>query len=323
MRFIIVGAGAIGGSIGGLLARHDGNEVVLVARGEHGLAIAEHGLRVETPGESFTVRPTVVAAIAQLAYRAGDVVMIAVKSQDANTALLELAAVMPIDTPVVCLTNGVYVESVALRHFVRVYGVCVHSPASFMRPGVVQAWGTGSAGALEVGCYPDGVDEIAGQLAVSLGHAGFVSHARSDVMRWKRDKLLSNLGNAVQALCGDGEVQREINQRARAEGIACFVAAGLARLSDDERAAQRSAYGVGTIGGVSRSGGSTWQSLARGRTTTEADYLNGEIAMLGRLHGVATPVNVGLQREMNAAARIGAEPGSMPARELHARLAIC
>ena len=35
----------------------------------------------------------------------------------------------------------------------------------------------------------------------------------------------------------------------------------------------------------------TWQSLARGHGALETDYLNGEIALLGRLHGVATPVN--------------------------------
>jgi 2-dehydropantoate 2-reductase len=40
---------------------------------------------------------------------------------------------------------------------------------------------------------------------------------------------------------------------------------------------------------------STWQSFARG-ATSEIDYLNGEVVRLGRLHGVATPVNERLQR---------------------------
>jgi ketopantoate reductase len=55
---------------------------------------------------------------------------------------------------------------------------------------------------------------------------------------------------------------------------------------------------------------STWQSFARG-TSSEVDYLNGEIVLLGRLHGVATPVNELVQRTLGLLAesgKRGAEP---------------
>ena len=42
---------------------------------------------------------------------------------------------------------------------------------------------------------------------------------------------------------------------------------------------------------------STWQSLERKAGTTEVDYLNGEVVLLGRLHGVPTPVNTVLPAE--------------------------
>ena len=74
------------------------------------------------------------------------------------------------------------------------------------------------------------------------------------------------------------------------------------------------------IAGATRDGGSTWQSLARGSSTLETDYLNGEIAMLGRLHGVATPVNELLQQLAAEAARAGTKPGSMSLDELIARV---
>ena len=45
-----------------------------------------------------------------------------------------------------------------------------------------------------------------------------------------------------------------------------------------------------------RRGSSTWQSLARGAGGIEVDYLNGEIGLLGRLHGVPTPVNDAVQQ---------------------------
>ena len=62
------------------------------------------------------------------------------------------------------------------------------------------------------------------------------------------------------------------------------------------------------------------QSLLRGTGSIEADYLNGEIVLLGRLHGVPTPVNELLQREANAAARAGLSPGSVPIAHLEAQL---
>jgi 2-dehydropantoate 2-reductase len=66
----------------------------------------------------------------------------------------------------------------------------------------------------------------------------------------------------------------------------------------------------------SRPGASSWQSLARGTGSIEADYLNGEIVLLGRIHGVPTPVNLVLQRLASTAAREGWRPGSLPADEL-------
>jgi 2-dehydropantoate 2-reductase len=64
------------------------------------------------------------------------------------------------------------------------------------------------------------------------------------------------------------------------------------------------------INGQPRSGGSSWQSLARGTGSIEADYLNGEIVLLGRLHGVPTPVNELARQLANKAAREGTPPGT-------------
>ena len=52
----------------------------------------------------------------------------------------------------------------------------------------------------------------------------------------------------------------------------------------------------------------------------ETDYLNGEIALLGRLHGVPTPANARIQTLMTRGATQGAEPGRMTAAELLSEL---
>ena len=65
-------------------------------------------------------------------------------------------------------------------------------------------------------------------------------------------------------------------------------------------------------------GGSTWQSLMKGASTLETDYFNGEIIMLGRLHGVATPTNEFLQRYAARLLRGEVLAGSVTAEQLDA-----
>jgi 2-dehydropantoate 2-reductase len=75
---------------------------------------------------------------------------------------------------------------------------------------------------------------------------------------------------------------------------------------------------VAPVGGVPRPGSSQWQSLHRRTGTIEADYLNGEIVMLGRLHDVPTPVNALLRRLAHELVAGGRPPGAMSTDELRA-----
>jgi 2-dehydropantoate 2-reductase len=311
MRFVIYGAGAIGGVTGALLARAR-HEVVLIARGAHHDAIAATGLCVETPDETFTVRVPVVDHPSRIAWRADDVVLLAVKTQDVEVCVRALAELAP-EVAVVCLTNGVEAERIAARHLPRVHGACVYMPATYMTPGVVQAWSWPLAGAIDLGRYPHGAPEVA------LVAEGLASEAMLDIMQMKRGKLLSNLANGAEALAGRAARQSDIARRAQAEARACFAAANLSLPDPATEDRRRAGILSRPIGGEARAGGSTWQSLARGHAL-EVDYLNGEIALLGRLHGIPTPVNTGLQRLANAAARAGARPGALTLAELEAQL---
>ena len=67
--------------------------------------------------------------------------------------------------------------------------------------------------------------------------------------------------------------------------------------------------GVDEIAGRPRAGSSSWQSLARGTGAIETDYLNGEIVLLGRLHGVPTPLNAALCAVAGRYARQGGASG--------------
>jgi 2-dehydropantoate 2-reductase len=65
------------------------------------------------------------------------------------------------------------------------------------------------------------------------------------------------------------------------------------------------------VHGSGHANSSSWQSLQRGTGTIETDFLNGEIVLLGRLHGIPTPVNAAVQRLANRIAREHLTPGSL------------
>jgi 2-dehydropantoate 2-reductase len=323
VRTVVIGAGAVGGVIGGLLA-DAGREVALVARGAHGDAIARDGLVVRRPDRDLRLRLEVAPTLDRLGLRSDDRVLVAVKSQQTAGVLEQLAAARVGDDravevlPVVLAQNGVANERAALRVAPAVHGMCVNLPATHLEPGVVIGEGAPVAGVLTVGLATGGADEVDRALATDLTAAGFRARADDDVMAWKRAKLLRNVGNAVEALCGHGDdpALERLDGLARAEAEACFAAAGFAVVDDERYAAEISGYGAQLVGGRGRAGGSTWQSVARGQGTVETDWLNGEIALLGRLHGVPTPVNAVLQRAMRRLVDDGGAPGSREPSEL-------
>ena len=149
----------------------------------------------------------------------------------------------------------------------------------------------------------------------------FSARTNEAVMRFKWSKLLMNLGNAIEAAIGPIGRVSELYTAARAEAEAVLAAAGIDCASAEEDAARRGdLLRIRPIGAHRWGGGSSWQSLARRTGSSEANQLNGEIVLLGRLHGVATPVNAGLQRVANDLAGAMAPPGSLTEAELLARL---
>jgi 2-dehydropantoate 2-reductase len=322
MRYVVLGAGAIGGTIGGRLA-DAGHDVLLVARGEHLKALQDNGMRLAMP-DRVIERQIPAAAVEDLVLTDQDVLLMATKVQDSQPLLARVAGLCDGALPVVCAQNGVAGERLALRRFARVYGMCVMLPATHLEPGRIVAAGAPYSGMLDVGRYPSGSDPVAEQVAEALRDSGFRSDVQDGIMRWKYAKLLRNVGNAIQVLLGDDredDAVRDLDRRARAEAESVLTTAGIDWASDEEWDRHRgSDVRVAPVEGVQRGGGSSWQSAARGLPTVESDFLNGEIALLGRLHGVPTPMNALLQREANALVRRGDRPGSVTADDLLSRL---
>ncbi len=289
-----------------------------MARGAHLRAIQERGLEFRHHGGRDVVSIDAAESPAELGLEADDTVILAVKSHHSAEVLETLARVAPREIAVVCAQNGVANERMALRHFERVYGMCVYLPGTHLEPGVVIAQGSPMYGVLDLGRYPEGCDTKAESIAAALESSNFRSRAHDSIMRFKYAKLRINTRNALDAACGWDAMSSELGQRASEEALAAFAAAGIDVATRDEEAARREGFSTKTVPGEERGGSSSWQSLARSAGSIEADFLNGEIVMLGRLHRVATPVNEALRRLANQMAQEGRAPGSLEMEDVEA-----
>ena len=104
MRFVIAGAGAIGGYIGARLAKA-GADVVLFARGPHLRAMEERGLRVVSADGDFEVRPAVAGDLSTIG--TADVVFLGVKAHGLTALAPGLRQLYGPNTVVVSTQNGI------------------------------------------------------------------------------------------------------------------------------------------------------------------------------------------------------------------------
>jgi 2-dehydropantoate 2-reductase len=320
MRFVIFGAGAIGGVVGARL-HGSGHDVALIARGAHHDAIAANGLTLETPVDTTVHHIPVATDPAALGIGDEDVVLLAVKSQDTQGALEALREARPDGVPVVLLQNGVENERAALRILPDVYGAVVLMPGAHLEPGIVQAFATGTTGKIDVGRYPAGVDGVVEAVTDALAGSLFDSLPNPDIMSAKYAKLVDNLANAPQAICGVGaEGLDDLIEVARVEGRGVLDAAHINYLpARPENQPQRFLYqGIGEIPGRPPAGGSTWQSLTRG-TSLETDYLTGEIVFQARLNGSRAPLNELFLALIGQTVREGLQPGWITPAEIRQR----
>lgn len=104
MKFVIAGAGAIGGYVGARLARA-GYDVTLFARGPHLRAMQQHGVRVKSPDGDFEVRPRVCGNLEDIG--PADVVFLGVKAHALTALAPRIRPLLGPDSAVVSTQNGV------------------------------------------------------------------------------------------------------------------------------------------------------------------------------------------------------------------------
>lgn len=141
MKIAVLGAGGIGGYIGGRLAEA-GHDVSLVARGSHLQAINENGLKIESPLGDAHLKD--IRALEQIAMVGKvDLVLVTVKLPDLDEIAKEIPALLMPSTRVVTLQNGVdakpmigrYVDPAIIAQGVIYLAAYIKEPGTIMTPG--------------------------------------------------------------------------------------------------------------------------------------------------------------------------------------------
>jgi thiosulfate/3-mercaptopyruvate sulfurtransferase len=331
-RYIVVGAGAVGATVGAQL-HQAGHRVVLVARGAHLQALRTHGLTYIRPDGSQVLDIPAVGGPSELTLEPDDVLVLATKSQDTESVLAEWAW-RPVaegkspgrtaaeSLPIVLLQNGLENARLALRRFATVLDAVVLIASSHLKPGEVISPSAPTVGAFYIGLAPHGEHHAARQVADDLRGAAFAVQVVADIERWKAEKLIGNIGYNLDALYAPGPLRDRASAALRAEAGRVLAAAGI-EAADRKTESEIDLSGLTThpVPGYERAGSSTWQSLARAGAP-ESDFLYGEIVLQARLIGHEAPLSARVQRDLAELARDAGQPGLLGEADLLELLAL-
>lgn len=309
MRFLFLGAGAIGTYIGGSLAA-SGTEVAFVEQPGPAEQIARDGLTVEAVSGTKVVRDVTVYTDAAAALDAGpwDVAVFALKSFDTAEAVEQLLATgRPVPT-ILSLQNGVDNEPTIAARLGADRVIAGTVTTAIAKPGVghvVEETHRGVGIALG---HP-----LAGRLVEALDAAGLSAQAFDAAGPMKWSKLLTNLqGSAVSAILDlpVGEVFADkrlhaVETASLRECLAVMRAQGFAPVDLPGTPVRLLAFAVERLPKpVTRPiftrllGGSRGHKmpslhidLHAGRRSSEVGYLHGAVVRHGAAVGVPTPVN--------------------------------
>ena len=292
MRFGIIGTGGVGGYFGGLLARA-GLPVCFIARGSHLQALKEHGLAVDSvePGQ-FNVRD---ALFTDDPAEAGpcDVILYCVKTPSNDDAIPFVQPMIGPNSVIISLQNGVDNGELLAREYGgdRVMEGAAYVFSTITAPGKVHQ--TGGPRRIVFGRL-DGGPSSRGEEIVSAMRQGQVTANISSDIRvelWNKFILICAVGGMTaltrrplgDILDYDGtarmarKVMREVYQLALAMGIPLEPEADVTnyRFMSQQHPSSK---------------GSMCHDVEAGRRL-EIDSLCGYVSRMGRIHGVATPLN--------------------------------
>ena len=291
-KIAVMGAGAIGCCLGGMLARA-GLNVTLIGRHKHVEAVNRNGLLFQ--GLDFQRHIPIAATEDVAAVGDARLILFCVKSLDTEDAARQMAPHLAPDALILSLQNGVdNAERIRLHVKNQVMPVLVYAAATMPAPGCVKHTGGGNLiiGRSSRDCDDKTSDQRLRDVAALFVGAGIPVKISDAIETDLWTKLVMNCAyNAISALGAARygqmvampeicEVMRdltmEVSQVARAKHIALpeNIVDAVIKLAD----------------GMPQTASSTAQDIANGKPT-EIDHLNGYVVRQGETLGIPTPVN--------------------------------
>lgn len=287
-RVAVVGAGAVGGYFGGMLARA-GAPVMMIGRAAFVEAVKKNGLFLDAVQFKESVR--VEASTELKDVRGTEIVLFCVKTTDNGATARELAPLLAPGALVVSMQNGVdNAEQIRAASGIDALSAVVYVAASVPEPGHVKHVGRGD---LVVGPRSEHSERV----AAVFERAGVGCRITDNIAGELWTKLTWNCAlNAVSALgrAQYGQIAaspdaHKVVETAVYEILAVAKAAGIHPPGfEDPQVALAGAFKIATQ--MAEALSSTAQDMNRGKRT-EIDSLNGYISRRGAELGVPTPVN--------------------------------
>jgi 2-dehydropantoate 2-reductase len=287
-KVAVVGAGAVGGYFGGMLARA-GAPVVMIGRPVFVDAVKRNGLALDTLNFNETVR--VEAASELEAARGADIVLFCVKTTDTAETSRALVPLLSGDAIVVSMQNGVdNVEQIRNASGIDALGSVVYVAASVPQPGTVKHVGRGDLVVGPRNARTEGVATLFERAGVGCKISDNLEGELWTKLIWNCAlNAISGLGRAKYGDIAASDDAWSVVQDVVTEVFAVARAAKV-RLPalDDPKVAFAGARKIAQQ--MPEAISSTGQDMIRGKRT-EIDSLNGYIARRGAELGVPTPVN--------------------------------
>jgi 2-dehydropantoate 2-reductase len=324
MNIVVLGAGAVGSVLGGLLAlqKHD---VLLVCRDSHARAIDDSGgLRLRSATGDYFAQLRAATDLTAKDISEGTYVFVTAKAYDTDSCVKILASVAPGDTPVVCFQNGIANEDVVAKKFENVYGGVCRMTCSMTKAGQASFR---AFGRIVVGKYPKGSDVVARTIVKSFEGAGCQACVSRSVTNDKWLKLAVNTQSTFHAIVDPRDheanefyelkvaILEETKKVLKAHKVRPKSCDGKDMLIDElidelrRPRAPRHASGM-------KVQNSTWQNLYLKRDMMENDHIHGPIIKLGREYDIDIPYNETALELVNKCHREDLGPGALRLSEI-------
>ncbi|MCS4542045.1 MAG: ketopantoate reductase family protein [Euryarchaeota archaeon] len=292
MKVLVMGAGAVGSVVGGMLAK-SGNDVTLVGRPWHMDAIKNNGLKISGLWGEFKVDVKAVYSTEDIEPQ--DLILMTTKAYDTEGAVKQILHLVKSDTLILSLQNGIGNCEIIEKYIPKsVLGGMVITGFEIVKPGEVRV--TVHAESVKIGELDGKITERAKRVVDMFNQAGIPTELSQNIRSviWGKalyNSALNPLGAILKVKYGElaaggtwktiEKIIEEAFEVARAEKIE------LKWKNTDEYLEYLKSH---QLPPTSEHRSSMLQDIEKGKKT-EIDFLNGVFVELGKIHGIPTPVN--------------------------------